>query len=107
MSDEKHALFTVVRTRVEQGIISVMQPAHDDVASGVLGARKRADLRPGYLRRVAGRALAAAASGLPFAFVFGYIVGGISVGVGACATTAGVMALAVALIVIRYRRLPP
>lgn len=79
----------------------------DVVRSGVLGARSRGDLRPGYVRRVRGRALATAAAVLPLAFGLGYLVGGISAGVGACATGAGLMAIAVAFVAFRYRRLPP
>ncbi len=45
-----------------------------------------------------------AAVALPFAFVFGYLAGGLSVGIGAAAVTLGCLALGATLYARRYLR---
>lgn len=74
---------------------------------GVFGARKRADLPPGYLRRVAERATALGGFLLAGSFACAYLVGGLSTGIWVCATGAVIIAVGVAYTLLSYRRLPP
>ena len=61
----------------------------------------------GEWRRFVGRGVAISAVALPVAFALGYASGGLALAVGACATTAGCIAIAATVYAFRYLRRPP